>query len=254
MKVDEEELSELQLRLLALQSASKKWQQKEQQVLRRSKDRITKPAPEKTAGSGAAAAAAAEGQRQRVTTRSASKAAATAASSDRSRTRSKTGERERDRTKTPVRPADRERAKPAARGPADRGRTPGKASVAKKTSSPGERGDSPPAAPLPRPPRRSLDVTVLLLRFCHPVRLGSQAGGQEAAAEDVEAAAAAGAGGEAAAGGGGATQAGGGDPPHPRPVQPGRAVQPLHEAGGRQGPAARQGEEGGAARGEALWL
>ncbi|XP_075884807.1 zinc finger C3H1 domain-containing protein isoform X2 [Nelusetta ayraudi] len=137
VKVDEEELSELQLRLLALQSASKKWQQKEQQVLRRSKDRITKPAPEKTAGSGAAAAAAAEGQRQRVTTRSASKAAATAASSDRSRTRSKTGERERDRTKTPVRPADRERAKPAARGPADRGRTPGKASVAKKTSSPG---------------------------------------------------------------------------------------------------------------------
>lgn len=142
-KVDEEELSELQLRLLALQSASKKWQQKEQQVLRRSKDRITKPASDKTGGSGAAAAAVPEGPRQRVTTRSASNAAAaaaaTAATSDRSRTRSKTGERERDRTKTPVRPADRERVKPAARGPADRGRTPGKANATKKTTSPGER-------------------------------------------------------------------------------------------------------------------
>lgn len=141
-KVDEEELSELQLRLLALQSASKKWQQKEQQVLRRSKDRITKPAPEKTGGSGTAAAAVPEGQRQRVTTRSASNAAAAAAAaaaatSERSRTRSKTGERERDRTKTPVRPADRERVKPAARGAAERGRTPGKTNATKKTS-PGE--------------------------------------------------------------------------------------------------------------------
>lgn len=136
MKVDEEELSELQLRLLALQSASKKWQQKEQQVLRRSKDRITKPTSNKTGGSGAAAAATSDGQRQRVTTRSASNAAAAAAAaatSDRSRTRSKTGERERDRTKTPVRPADRERVKPA-----DRGRTPGKANATKKTTNPGE--------------------------------------------------------------------------------------------------------------------
>uniref|UniRef100_A0A667ZSM9 Zinc finger C3H1-type containing n=1 Tax=Myripristis murdjan TaxID=586833 RepID=A0A667ZSM9_9TELE len=41
-KVEEEELSELQLRLLALQSASKKWQQKEQQVMKESKNRITK--------------------------------------------------------------------------------------------------------------------------------------------------------------------------------------------------------------------
>uniref|UniRef100_A0A673AAF4 Putative zinc-finger domain-containing protein n=1 Tax=Sphaeramia orbicularis TaxID=375764 RepID=A0A673AAF4_9TELE len=47
-KVEEEELSELQLRLLALQSASKKWQQKEQQVMKKSKDRITKAAQEKT--------------------------------------------------------------------------------------------------------------------------------------------------------------------------------------------------------------
>lgn len=39
---DEDDLSELQLRLLALQSASRKWQQKEQQVLKESKDKITK--------------------------------------------------------------------------------------------------------------------------------------------------------------------------------------------------------------------
>ncbi|KAM7328174.1 zinc finger C3H1 domain-containing protein [Alexandromys fortis] len=39
---DEEELSELQLRLLALQSASKKWQQKEQQVMKESKEKLTK--------------------------------------------------------------------------------------------------------------------------------------------------------------------------------------------------------------------
>ena len=40
--MEEEELSEMQLRLLALQSASKKWQQKEQQVMKESKERITK--------------------------------------------------------------------------------------------------------------------------------------------------------------------------------------------------------------------
>ncbi|MFT7796706.1 zinc finger C3H1 domain-containing protein [Arapaima gigas] len=39
---EDEELSELQLRLLALQSASKKWQQKEQQVMKESKERLTK--------------------------------------------------------------------------------------------------------------------------------------------------------------------------------------------------------------------
>lgn len=137
VKVDEEELSELQLRLLALQSASKKWQQKEQQVFKRSKDRITKPASKKTPGSGAVAATVtAEGQKHRVTTRSASNAAAAAAAaaSDRSKTRSKSGERERDRTKTPLRPADRERVKPA-----DRGRTAGKANATKKTTTPGKR-------------------------------------------------------------------------------------------------------------------
>lgn len=35
-------MSELQLRLLALQSASKKWQQKEQQVMKESKEKLTK--------------------------------------------------------------------------------------------------------------------------------------------------------------------------------------------------------------------
>ncbi|KAJ0069894.1 hypothetical protein NL108_016060, partial [Boleophthalmus pectinirostris] len=50
-KVEEEELSELQLRLLALQSASKKWHQKELQVMKKSKERITKPAQGKSAPS-----------------------------------------------------------------------------------------------------------------------------------------------------------------------------------------------------------
>ncbi|XP_042190993.1 zinc finger C3H1 domain-containing protein [Callorhinchus milii] len=39
----EEEVSELQLRLLALQSASKKWQQKEQRVMKESKEKLMKP-------------------------------------------------------------------------------------------------------------------------------------------------------------------------------------------------------------------
>ncbi|XP_043349284.1 zinc finger C3H1 domain-containing protein isoform X2 [Dermochelys coriacea] len=39
---EEEEMSELHLRLLALQSASKKWQQKEQQVMKESKEKLTK--------------------------------------------------------------------------------------------------------------------------------------------------------------------------------------------------------------------
>jgi len=40
-RLEEEDLSEMQLRLLALQSASKKWQQKEQQVMKESKERNT---------------------------------------------------------------------------------------------------------------------------------------------------------------------------------------------------------------------
>ncbi|MEE6480608.1 hypothetical protein FKM82_012620 [Ascaphus truei] len=43
---EEEELSELHLRLLALQSASKKWQQKEHQVMKESKEKLTKPKTE----------------------------------------------------------------------------------------------------------------------------------------------------------------------------------------------------------------
>ncbi|XP_043943155.1 zinc finger C3H1 domain-containing protein [Protopterus annectens] len=40
---EEEELSELHLRLLALQSASKKWHQKEQQVMKETKEKLFKP-------------------------------------------------------------------------------------------------------------------------------------------------------------------------------------------------------------------
>ncbi|KAG7276740.1 hypothetical protein CRUP_030357 [Coryphaenoides rupestris] len=40
-RLEEEDLSEMQLRLLALQSASKKWQQKEQEVMKESKERNT---------------------------------------------------------------------------------------------------------------------------------------------------------------------------------------------------------------------
>ncbi|KAM4747046.1 zinc finger C3H1 domain-containing protein [Rhinophrynus dorsalis] len=43
---EEDELSELNLRLLALQSASKKWQQKEQLVMKESKEKLTKPKTE----------------------------------------------------------------------------------------------------------------------------------------------------------------------------------------------------------------
>nr|XP_033490831.1 zinc finger C3H1 domain-containing protein-like isoform X2 [Epinephelus lanceolatus] len=149
VRVEEEELSELQLRLLALQSASKKWQQKEQQVMKKSKDRITKAVQEKSSSSGAAAPLS----RQRVTTRSASTAAAAAAAAaataDRSRTRSKPLERERDRTKSGSRAADRDRErpqerdrpkaspKPGPKAPPERGRAPGKPHAAKKMISPG---------------------------------------------------------------------------------------------------------------------
>ncbi|MBN3302165.1 ZC3H1 protein, partial [Amia calva] len=49
-KDEDEEVSELQLRLLALQSASKKWQQKEQQVLKESKEKLTKIKPTQDKG------------------------------------------------------------------------------------------------------------------------------------------------------------------------------------------------------------
>ncbi|MCJ8750367.1 hypothetical protein PDJAM_G00263470, partial [Pangasius djambal] len=42
MQDEDDELSELQLRLLALQSASRKWQQKEQQVMKESKEKLNR--------------------------------------------------------------------------------------------------------------------------------------------------------------------------------------------------------------------
>ncbi|KAM7415223.1 hypothetical protein PAMA_019848 [Pampus argenteus] len=148
VKVEEEELSELQLRLLALQSASKKWHQKEQQVMKRSRERITKAAQEKSSSSSPAAAAPPSRQvrTERVTTRSASSAAAAAAAAaataERSRTRSKPLDRDRDRTKTGARPADRdrerlpdrERLKPGPKSPLERSRAAGKPHMTKKIS------------------------------------------------------------------------------------------------------------------------
>ncbi|KAM9377364.1 zinc finger C3H1 domain-containing protein isoform 2-T2 [Pholidichthys leucotaenia] len=155
-KVEEEELSELQLRLLALQSASKKWQQKEQQVMKRSKDRITKATQEKNSSSSSTTttttiassvsvvhAKPPTPSRQRVT-RSASAAAAAAATttSDRSRTRSKPEDRDRDRTKTGARDRDRlpdrgrpkQSPKPGPRSLQDQSRTPVKPHMTKKIS------------------------------------------------------------------------------------------------------------------------
>ncbi|XP_044211807.1 zinc finger C3H1 domain-containing protein-like isoform X3 [Thunnus albacares] len=157
VKVEEEELSELQLRLLALQSASKKWQQKEQQVMKRSRERITKAAQEKSSSSSPTAAAAAAAaspsptsrqvRTERVTTRSASSAAAAAAAAaERNRTKSKPQDRERDRTKTGARPGDRDRErltdrerlkpspKPGPKSPLERSRTAGKPHMTKKIS------------------------------------------------------------------------------------------------------------------------
>lgn len=141
VKVEEEELSELQLRLLALQSASKKWQQKELQVMKESKDRISKASQEKTFSSGPGAAPP---SRQRVTTRSAS----TAAALERSRTRSKALERDRDRAKAGARSQERdrdrpnaperERPKPGPKSPLERARTPAKSHQGKKVINPGE--------------------------------------------------------------------------------------------------------------------
>ncbi|KAK0137109.1 Zinc finger C3H1 domain-containing protein [Merluccius polli] len=171
-KLEEEELSEMQLRLLALQSASKKWHQKEQQVMKESKERITKASQDKS--SGVIPGNASPG-RPRVTTRSAS----TAAAAERARTRVMPLERARERARsaarTPGRPAartagrpaartagrpaakpavrpavrpierdrgrlnlaERERAKPVSKAAAERGRTPAKAPMAKKMISPG---------------------------------------------------------------------------------------------------------------------
>ncbi|KAF7224923.1 zinc finger C3H1 domain-containing protein isoform X3 [Nothobranchius furzeri] len=136
-KIEEEELSELQLRLLALQSASKKWQQKEQQVMKNSKDRITKASQDRTSSStSSSGSGAAAPDKQRVITRSAA-AAAAAAAADRSRTRSKAA----DRTTTGPRQADRDRTKqspkPGPRVLPDRARTPGRSHNTKRLISPG---------------------------------------------------------------------------------------------------------------------
>lgn len=137
--VEEEDLSELQLRLLALQSASKKWHQKEQQVMKRSRERITKVAQD---GSSSSAPADSTPIRQRVTTRAAAAAAATA--TERNRTRSKPLNRERDRTKLGARPADRDRLKqspkPGPKALLERGRAAGKVHTTKKMITPGEKG------------------------------------------------------------------------------------------------------------------
>lgn len=137
VKVEEEELSELQLRLLALQSASKKWQQKEQQVMKKSKDRITKAVQERSSSSVPGPGSPVPGK-QRVTTRSAS----SAATADRSRTRSKLMDRDRDRAKTGPRPPERDRPKQSPKlvpkAAQERGWTPGKPRSTKKMISPGE--------------------------------------------------------------------------------------------------------------------
>ncbi|XP_068168629.1 zinc finger C3H1 domain-containing protein-like isoform X2 [Antennarius striatus] len=141
VKVEEEELSELQLRLLALQSASKKWQQKEQQVMKKSKERIAKGVHDKTSTSTAAPPV-----RQRVTTRSASSAAAAAAAAaataaadaNKIRTRSRPQERDRDRAKVMHRPPEKDRPKASPKfspkTPPERGRAAGKPHPSKKVS------------------------------------------------------------------------------------------------------------------------
>lgn len=118
-------MSELQLRFLALQSASKNCQQKEQQVMKRNKDRITKVTQEKNGSTPAAAPS------RRVTTRSISSSLAPTStpSAERRKTRSKT--LERDRTKTTTRPSDRERPKGSSKGLQERSRTPGKPHLVK---------------------------------------------------------------------------------------------------------------------------
>lgn len=117
---EDEELSELQLRLLALQSASRKWQQKEQQVMKASKEKITnaKPSQEKTSSSTSSASNPAE--RGRVTTRSASSAASEKAKALANKPQEKT--------------------KAGAKPPAEKGKAPVKGYPGRKTVSPGEQG------------------------------------------------------------------------------------------------------------------
>ncbi|KAK6319895.1 hypothetical protein J4Q44_G00090020 [Coregonus suidteri] len=113
---EDEELSELQLRLLALQSASRKWQQKEQQVMKAGKEKITnaKPSQEKTSSSTSSANPA---ERGRVTTRSASSAAS---------------EKAKALANKPL-----EKAKAGAKPPVEKGKAPVKGYPGRKMISPG---------------------------------------------------------------------------------------------------------------------
>nr|XP_057931585.1 zinc finger C3H1 domain-containing protein-like isoform X2 [Doryrhamphus excisus] len=116
-QVEEEDLSELQLRLLALQSASRKWQQKEQQMMKRTREPV---------------AQATTPNRLRVTTRS--------ATTDRSRSRSKPQDRERDKGKAVTRPPERDRPKQSPKPGAktlERGRAAAKPPTSKKSAGPG---------------------------------------------------------------------------------------------------------------------
>lgn len=117
---EDEDLSELQLRLLALQSASRKWQQKEQQVMKASKEKITnaKPSQEKTSSSTSSASNPAE--RGRVTTRSASSAAS---------------EKAKALANKP-----QEKAKAGAKPPVEKSKAPVKGYPGRKMVSPGEEG------------------------------------------------------------------------------------------------------------------
>ncbi|KAG7468900.1 zinc finger C3H1 domain-containing [Solea senegalensis] len=131
VKVEEEELSELQLRLLALQSASKKWQQKEQQVMKKSKDRITRASQDQKPNPGPAATPPG----RRVATRFTSSAAsATERNRTRDRDRSKTGPRPpvRERERPVERARPKQNMKPGLKTPPERGHTPGRPHTTKK--------------------------------------------------------------------------------------------------------------------------
>ncbi|XP_061780962.2 zinc finger C3H1 domain-containing protein-like [Nerophis lumbriciformis] len=122
-QMEEEDMSELQLRLLALQSASKKWQQKEQQVMKKTREPVSKAMSKATTPG-----------RLRITTRS-------VAAADRNRPRSKPQDRERDKAKAGTRPPERDRPKQSPKSggktPPDRGRAAAKTPVSKKMTGPG---------------------------------------------------------------------------------------------------------------------
>lgn len=188
-KEDEDDLSELQLRLLALQSASRKWQQKEQQVLKESKEKITK---------------------------------AVKVPQDKSESACDRNKMSANRGNAVCRL--QERARPAKPVP-DKSRARKPAHLSKTHS------------------RRHTDH-IRHTALPHVSVDCSQAGVEETAAAHVETAAAETAGGaeEQAGGRGGEEEERGRDSEDQRPVQSGRAVQPLHEAGGLQTSLPQQGQ------------